>query len=187
MVQGPFPPPNTLIISQADFVSRQITFTWSRVVTNCSNLINIHYRILASNCGSCPNTTNHTTVTCTDVPTKGGLCTFAVQAVVCGDFARNLSDVIRIALKDSTCDSNNVGMSVLAGAIVSATILGGTIGACITILTAITIQRKRKAKAHAPTCKQESPDRQYEDVSLKQTSSAVIDTRNNVAYGQVAS
>ena len=97
MIQGPFPPPNTLFISQADFVSRQITFDWNRVVTNCSNLINIHYSILALNCGNCPNTTNHTTVTCTDVPTDGSMCTFAVQTEACGDNG-NLSDNITLNL-----------------------------------------------------------------------------------------
>ena len=41
------------------------------------------YNILASNCGSCPTTTNHTNVTCTDIPTNGSTCTLAVQTVVC--------------------------------------------------------------------------------------------------------
>ena len=179
--------PSTIYTSLVDRDSRQITFTWSPVSPNCHAVL---YNIQASNCGSCPTTTNHTTVTCTDIPTDVDICMFAVQAIICGNIHRNFSDVIHIALKNNTqfnCNSNNIGRSVFTGAIVSATLLGGIIGACVTILSTITIQRKRKAQAHATTSKQESPDCQYEDVNLKQTSSVVIDTRKNVAYGHVAS
>ena len=41
------------------------------------------YNIHASNCGSCPPATNHTNVTCTDIPTNGSTCTLAVETVVC--------------------------------------------------------------------------------------------------------
>ena len=69
------------------------TFTWSPVAPDCPT---VYYNILASNCGSCPTTTNHTTVTCTDVPTNGSTCTFAVQTVVCGNVFGNSSDSINI-------------------------------------------------------------------------------------------
>ena len=72
-----------------------VTVNWSPVASDCPA---IHYNILASNCGSCPTTTNHTPVTCTDVPTNGSMCTFAVQTVVCGTIAGNWSDIAAIAL-----------------------------------------------------------------------------------------
>ena len=56
----------------------------------------LHYNILALNCGSCPTTTNHTTLTCTDVPTDGSACVFSVQTVVCGNLAGNFSDMINV-------------------------------------------------------------------------------------------
>ena len=78
---APLPPPDRMYLSNADLNSRVLTFEWSPVTPDCSA---IHYNILASNCGSCPTTTNHTTVTYTDVPTNGNSCTFALQTVVCG-------------------------------------------------------------------------------------------------------
>ena len=42
--------------------------------------------------------TNHTNVTCTDVPNNDSICTFAVQTVVCGNIAGNTSDPINITL-----------------------------------------------------------------------------------------
>ena len=87
-------PPNTPSISNAAIISlRQLTFSWSPVAPDCPA---IHYNILASNCGSCPTTTNHTNVTCTDVPTNNSICTFAVQTVVCGNIAGNISDPLHI-------------------------------------------------------------------------------------------
>ena len=68
-------------ISAVDIGSRQLGFTWSPAAPNC---LAIYYNILASNCGSCPTTTNHTTATCTDVPINGSMCLFMVQPVVCG-------------------------------------------------------------------------------------------------------
>ena len=79
-----FSPPYIYPISEADIMSGQLSdksilnFTGRPVASDCPA---IHYNINASNCGSCPTTTNHTTVTCTDVPTNG-MCTFAVQTVV---------------------------------------------------------------------------------------------------------
>ena len=73
-------------ISAIDIGSRQLGFNWSPIVPDCPA---IHYNIIASNCGSCLTTTNHTTVTCTDVPTNGSNCTFVVQTVVCGYISGN--------------------------------------------------------------------------------------------------
>ena len=113
--------------------------------------------------------------------------------IVCGNIAGQFSEIVQIKLKDNMCtkfnycnSNNNIRRSVFIGGIVLATLLGGIIGVCITIFIIITIQRKRKAQAHSTACKQESPDCLYEDVSHKQSSSVVIDTKKNVAYSQVA-
>ena len=66
-------------------------FNWNAHSSNCSA---VHYNILSSNCGSCPTTTNHTSVTCTGVPTGGNMCTFSVQTVVCGNLTGELSQVL---------------------------------------------------------------------------------------------
>jgi hypothetical protein len=67
----------------ADLESREITFNWTEIAPECPA---IKYNIQASNCGSCPTTTNHTTVTCTKVPTNGGMymCMFTIKIVICG-------------------------------------------------------------------------------------------------------
>ena len=92
---GQFSPPTGLQFSNIDYSLRELTFSWSPVAPNCPG---IHYNILASNCGSCPTTTNFTTITCTDVPTNGSTCTFAVQTVVCGNITGDTSDPIGIVL-----------------------------------------------------------------------------------------
>ena len=88
---GHLSPPNKLYISTANFVSRRLRFSWSPVASGCPV---IHYNILASNCGSCPTTTNHTNVTCTDVPTENSVCTFAIQTVLCGSLVGDKSDPV---------------------------------------------------------------------------------------------
>ena len=90
---GPLSAPNKLYTSNADFSQQEITFSWSPVVSDCPA---IYYNIPSSNCGSCPTTTNHTTVTCTDVPTNGSVCTFALQTVVCGNITGNESNPVSI-------------------------------------------------------------------------------------------
>ena len=117
MYSAPFPPIVKMAWRATDSL---LTVNWSSVAPDCPA---IYYNILASNCGGCPNTTNHTTVTCTDVPINGSTCTFAVQTVVCGTIAGNWSDIAAIALpieegilvesslnstsKDSTCVSSD--------------------------------------------------------------------------------
>ena len=88
---GHLSPPNKLYISTANFVSRRLTFSWSPVVPDCPV---IHYNILASNCGSCSTTTNHTNVTCTDLPTENSVCTLAIQTVLCGSLIGDKSDPV---------------------------------------------------------------------------------------------
>ena len=83
-------------MSSANFVSRELAFRWSPVASDCPA---IRYNILASNCGSCPTTTNYTTVTCTDIPTNNSVCIFAIQTVVCGNVTGNANNPIRVGVK----------------------------------------------------------------------------------------
>ena len=86
---APYPPPERPSLNIVDLESKKISFSWSPVAPDCPA---IHYNILASNCGSCPTTTNYTNATCTDVPTDGTVCSFAVQTVVCGSITGNVSN-----------------------------------------------------------------------------------------------
>jgi hypothetical protein len=98
----PFSSPSGLKFSEVDNSSREITFSWSPVAPDCPAF---HYNILASNCGSCPTTTNHTNVTCTDVPINDSICTIAIQTVVCGNITGNTSDPIIITFYTTEMDS----------------------------------------------------------------------------------
>ena len=85
-------------ISHIDIGLRQFSFSWSPVAPDCPG---IRYNILASNCGSCPTTTNHTTVTCTDVPTDGQICTFATQNIICGKIKGNTNHALAFNVTDT--------------------------------------------------------------------------------------
>ena len=86
--------PDKLYISDVMINAKQVTFNWSPVAPDCP----VHYTILSSNCGSCPTTTTNTTVTCTDLPSDGGVCTFAVQTVPCGLISGEWTDNITLYL-----------------------------------------------------------------------------------------
>ena len=92
---GPFLSPIELNFSNVDYSSRELTFSWNPVGPDCPA---IHYNILASNCGSCPTTTNHTNVTCTGVLLDGSTCTLAVQTVACENITGEISDPISVTL-----------------------------------------------------------------------------------------
>ena len=94
-----FSPPDEMYISLIDIGARQLTFNWSPATTlDCPD---IHYNILSSNCGSCPTITTHTTVTCTDIPTDGNMCTFAVQTVICENITGNMSYPLTISVTET--------------------------------------------------------------------------------------
>ena len=61
----------------------KIHFNWSVLSYGCHDYNSINYSITTSNCGSCPNITNHTSITCIDRPTDGSMCNLSVQAVIC--------------------------------------------------------------------------------------------------------
>ena len=83
-----------------------LTFSWTISVLGCHDVI---FNIQASNCGSCPTATRYTNVTCTDIPTDGSMCTFAVQTVVCGNTTGNTR--ITLPLLDDRGSSNTPGVS----------------------------------------------------------------------------
>ena len=89
--------PIRLHLNKVDFQSNQLTFNWNPVAPDCQA---VEYHILASNCGSCPTTTNYTSVTCTDV-TSDGMCIFFVETVVCGSVATNQNDTLNITINRS--------------------------------------------------------------------------------------
>ena len=179
----PLPPPTTLFISKADFTSRRVTFNWSKAVTECPDRA-IHYNILASNCGSCPTTTNHTSVTCTNVQTNGSTCTFAVQTVVCGFIAGNDSNTIILHLESP--GQNNSECNCI-GAIVSTILFAIMFFTCVSTFTIIFLTMLVKLKKiRLPSIKQQIPaESNYEAVKHQKSSSGVIDTDKNIAYGQV--
>lgn len=72
-----------------------LTFSWIVSVLGCHDVI---FNIQASNCGICPPATKYTNATCTDVPTDGSMCTFAVQTVVCGNITGNTN--VKLPLLD---------------------------------------------------------------------------------------
>ena len=101
----PLHPPSEVSINLTDLDSRQLTFTWRPVAPDCPA---VHYNILASNCGSCPTTTNHTNVTCTAVQTDRKTCTFALQSVLCGELVGILSNPISVSLSDSISERESI-------------------------------------------------------------------------------
>ena len=74
---------NIALIDQM-LASKKATFAWNSISPQCPA---IHYNISAKHCGNCPTTTNHTNITCTDVPMLEPeskiLCTLTVQIIVC--------------------------------------------------------------------------------------------------------
>ena len=195
---APSAPPEILYMSNADFVSRKLIFSWS---TDCG--AELHYNILASNCGSCPTTTNHTNVTCTSAETNGSLCTFAVQTVACGNITGQLSNTIKISILSPTVqtesDNNNIillgmdnpdtsrvciiSISVLAAALIVSVVVS------ITVIVII-IARRKAAKTQAGLDlqlanraeKDRDTDSTYEDVTGPLPSASTISTQDNIAY-----
>ena len=178
---GPISSRNDVYVSRTDLVLRQLTFNWSRVSPDC---LAIHYNILASNCGSCPTTTNHTTVTCTGVPTDGSMCTFTVQPAFCANIVGDFSNAIKVLLLLKEIR----GEYKCTGTVISSILFGGTT-VCTIIFLAVSVTitiRRRRISARTST-KKETPDCHYEAVSHdhqhSSTGSTTIDTRKNVAYG----
>ena len=77
----------------------RLTFTWDPVMPACNV---IHYNINSVNCGTCPSSSNATTVSCigNKMPNHTTrLCTFGVQAVICDSIGGNNSEEVNIVLR----------------------------------------------------------------------------------------
>ena len=196
-----FHPPN---ISNVDYSSRELTLSWSPVAPDCPA---IHYIILASNCGSCPTTTSHNALTCTDVPTDGSMCTFAVQTVVCGNIIGNASNPVNISTEPSITaaidikhptenltiynsdTTETVGIQNLdtntTPYIISISLLAAALIAsvAVSIMVIVIILRKSQAKINAASEGTTLDDSMYERVTSPLPSASAINTQDNVAYG----
>ena len=160
-------------------VSKQIKFRWTPIATECPD---IHYVINASNCGNCPTTTNHTTVTCTDVPSDGNICTFALKTQVCSDVFGKMSEPVFVVLGDNTAAKSSQADCTIA--IVSAGLLAGIL-AVSTVTFSIALALVRFVRGRRPKNEPDNQLANYEDISNQVPSTVAINTRKNVAYGQV--
>ena len=190
-ISDSLPLPDDVHITAIDIGSRQLHFKWSPVAPDCPA---IHYNILASNCGSCPTITNHTTVTCTDVPTNGSTCTFAVQMVVCVNVAGNLSDPISIILTNSfyPADTSStdtvyiVAISCLAVALIVCVVMFTTVIVIMSLRNKVRKKATVELQLENRAAKTVHTDSMYEDVTNPSNPvGAIISTQDNVAYGHM--
>ena len=177
---------SNLHISAANFILKELEFTWSPVALTCPI---IHYNILASNCGSCPTVTNYTTITCTDIPTNGRTCEFAVQTVVCGNITGDIASISTDLLYPREDSGNSVTATTYTasiGFLATALIVGVVI--FVTVIAILSTRNKAKIKALKLqlTNREESStqvEATYEDVTGPLPSVSIINTQDNVAYG----
>jgi hypothetical protein len=203
----PFPPPDAISLALVNFNPKEITFSWSPVATDCPS---IQYNILASNCGSCPNTTNHTTATCTDLPSDGSVCTLAVETVVCGNITGNqskplsfnISDTLHVTVINSRCTGATASASVFA--------IGLTISVIVFISVIIVLLKvnikarrfelatRRRAQGKLSSHEEQDPGQQLRRTTIPESTVnttimdyeiakvAVIATNKNIAYADTA-
>ena len=204
MYTGQYPPPNTLYIRAANFALKELTFSWSPIAPDCPA---IHYNILASNCGSCPTTTNHTNVTCTDVPTNGSNCTFVVQTVSCGNVAGNASKPISITFYpqrvptdhlyptenlsthnlEHSLDTNIAPYTISIGFLATALVICAVVSVIVIV---IILTKSKITAAFAHSNREEGninvhAEPTYEEVTGCLSSASVINTQDNIAYGHI--
>ena len=161
----------------------KITFRWSPVAADYSNSA-IHYNILASNCGCCPATTNHTNVTCTDVPVHVAMinksCIFGLRTVDLCEHTLSIGPV-RVRLTNSTIrDPTVTSMFKLdTGCIIILTL--ATLFAVLFILStstlmAIMVKMHQSNKVRKPTTQFGTRD------EFASPSSIGINTVENIVY-----
>ena len=178
-------PPDRLHMSNANSVTRQLTFNLYSAAPDCPSL---HYNILASNCGSCPTTTNHTNVTCTDVPTDGSECIFAVQTVVCGNISGNFSSPININVYPTDIITAVYPTDITVYIATISSLATFSVVSIAALLAVIVILIRSKAKIKAAL------DQQATDTGVRSTqmesvyedrlpSVSRINTQDNIAYG----
>ena len=197
----PFPPPEAISLALVNFGPKEITFSWSPVAPDCPS---IHYNILASNCGSCPTITNHTNVTCTDVPTDG-MCTLAVETVVCGNITGNRSKPLTFKTTSTlftelnsrcTCTGTTATASVFATGLTISVIVFTSI--IIVLLKANKKARRsdlatrrreqERSSSHKEPRRTTAPDSTINTTIMdhERAKVAVIATNRNIAYADVA-
>ena len=84
-----FQPPESVRLVQVN--SSVMVFYWN--MSTKSYCPSLYYYILSVNCGTCPNTTKNTRVTCFNFTTSDftTVCSFMVQAVICNNSDTPLS------------------------------------------------------------------------------------------------
>ena len=181
---GLFPSTKNVRISIANF-NRKLLFNWSPAAPDCPT---IYYNILASNCGSCPTTTNYTNVTCTDAPISSNACEFVVHTVVCGNitgYTVSIGANILYPREDSGDSVTVTAYIKTAGSFVTALIVGAVVS--ITVVVIILKRSKAKIKAALELSNVAEGtirnDPMYEDVTGSLPPDNVINTQDNVAYG----
>ena len=107
-----------------------LTFKWNSLDGNNSAT---SYNILASNCGNCPTTTNHTNVTCTDVPTNDGVCNFTIQILVCENYVGSVYHTFPLPNRPRP-DHNSTLLPALTSAILILGVLILIVGATVLVL-----------------------------------------------------
>ena len=100
--QDPYGPPGDIHVERFDLVNDQLVLSWNQV-TNTSQCPAIRYVFTTTNCGSCPNSTTATTVTCISVNASVSVnhtCMFAVQTEVCGHLLGEMSEYLIVNLTE---------------------------------------------------------------------------------------
>ena len=118
------------------------------------------------------------------------MCTFAVQTVVCGYIAGNMSNSLNFSanlypresvfISGYTCNTRTVSISSLATALIISVVV------FITVTVIILMRSKMKIKAASDlqlTNRAERTEPMYEDVTGPLPSVGAINTQKNVAYG----
>ena len=96
-----------------DCPESHLFFTWSQAVSHCSPL---RYFITTSNCGSCPNTTTHNNISCTNAPTDGSMCNITIQAEVHEDvtsYQQQFSVQPKCLILQGKLVIRNTGLSII--------------------------------------------------------------------------
>ena len=83
-----------------------LTSNWSSIITHDCPVI--CYNSLVLSYGSCPANTIPTTITCTDIPSDGSMCTFALQTIPenCENSVDSVSDPPMVTHESKKCILN---------------------------------------------------------------------------------
>ena len=92
------PPPPPVDLKLKNVSKDQLIFTWTPGVQSCQAL---HYVINSTSCGTCTNTTNSTSASCSDfnLTNNETLCSLDVKTIVCGDLVGKNPQNIQVIIK----------------------------------------------------------------------------------------